>query len=106
MAAQVNRPHMSRTMAAMAFASGEPFRNGTAIFTDGDTVWSYGPHYVIAQYRDGGETIGVNEERYSVTTSGHVGAVRAALRKSGWVPSDETYVGPNNHTYRVWHVAP
>ena len=96
----------SRRDAARAFVRGDAYRSGAAIFTDGSRIWSYGPHYVIAEYitdpADGKIAYIVNEENYSPTTNQHRGAVKDALKQGGWKPTTRVHTGENGHTYRVW----
>lgn len=59
-------------------------RNGSSnIFAEGDTIYSYGYHFPIARRVEtnaGGEVVYLfNPGRYSVTTSGHISAARAAI---------------------------
>lgn len=58
-------------------------RNGGAnnFYAEGDTIYSYGYHFPIARRVDmGSEVVYLFTTRtYSVTTSGHIGAVRAAI---------------------------
>ena len=92
-----------RDKVAKAFLQRQPFRSYGAAYSTGRMAFSYGDHYVIAEHRQDG-TIGVNEARVSVTTSGHVGAMRRALESAGWYPSDDTYRADssNRHLMRVW----
>ena len=56
--------------------------NGSLYF-NGDTIYSYGSHFPIAQHVTspvtGERAILVTTSRYSVTTSGHIGCVRNAI---------------------------
>lgn len=58
---------------------------GKNVFTDGDRIYSYGMHFVMAEtFRnpDGSPRfVLVNGDRYSVSTSSHQSDVRSALRK-------------------------
>lgn len=58
-------------------------RNGGAnnFYAEGDTIYSYGYHFPIARRVEiGGEVVYLfNPGRYSVTTSGHIRAARAAV---------------------------
>ena len=98
----MQRRQSSRDDVAVAFVRGESARGSSAMFTDGETVWSYGKHYVLAEDRLDG-SVGVNEHRESVTTSAHSAAVRRALEDHTMLrPTRETYQGANGHTYRIW----
>jgi hypothetical protein len=94
-----------RDRVARAFLGRKSFRSYGAAFTDGRRAFSYGYHYVAAEHRPDG-SIGVNEARVSVTTSGHVGAIRRAMENAGWRPTAETYRddASNRHLMRVWRM--
>jgi hypothetical protein len=98
----------SRDAVAAAFLEGKPLHAGAAMFTDGETVWSYGHHYTLAYRRTDGSGYSVNETPYilpngdkSRTTMQHAGAVKRALKAAGVQPSNETHDG-DKYTYRVW----
>ena len=48
------------------------------MFTDGETIWSYGYHFPIATRKNG--HVLFNHTRYSTTTSKHQSHVRRAMR--------------------------
>jgi hypothetical protein len=77
----------ARYQGAWAFMDQEPF-NKNNIITDGMTIYSYGRHFPMAVKLDNGDIV-VNEERYSVTTSKHQGALRTVLGICGFGPTDE-----------------
>lgn len=61
--------------------------NKTRCFTDGKKIWSYGRHFVMAEWTDvrdsqGNEILLVNRERYSVTTSKMQGELRGQIRRT------------------------
>ena len=99
-----------RDKAAKAFLDGKDFRQGS-IFVQGSRIYSYGHHYVIAERVTEPDSprfhYGVNEAKWSVTTSRHTSAVTNALRYAGWEPTNETYRGDNGrgHIMRVWKPA-
>lgn len=52
------------------------------LFFDGDTIYSYGRHFPIARHitnTKGARAIAFTTRSYSVTTSGHISAVRSAI---------------------------
>jgi hypothetical protein len=53
-----------------------------SIWTDGDTIYSYGT--AIATYGDYVDEVVVNVTKYSSTTSTHQNAILAQLRKEGY----------------------
>ena len=52
-------------------------RNGASIWTDGETVYSYG----TAIMRRKGDTIALNVQKYSSTTSNHQNTLRILLEE-------------------------
>ncbi len=61
-----------------AWTDSKALRPAKSIWTDGETLWSYGtPLLALAE---NGETVVFNATRYSVTTSIHQSALRAELR--------------------------
>lgn len=62
---------------ADAWAMGYSAKSGT-MFTDGETIYSYGYHFPIAKKVNG--YVLFNHTRYSVTTSKHQCHVRRAMR--------------------------
>jgi hypothetical protein len=88
----------ARFQGAWAFLDGNIFDKSN-ITTDGRAIYSYGRHFPMAiKFKAG---IRVNEDRYSVTTSKHQGALRTVLSVSGYEPTDvlTEYQG---HTMRLW----
>lgn len=95
-----------------AFLSGERCHRGN-VFTDRDTIYSYGDHFPMGKRMDDGSLV-INESKYSVTTSKHQGQLRRHLEKSGYEPTDETgefrgyrhgnYLGPRELGFRtrIW----
>lgn len=63
-------------------------RGGGNVFSNGDTIYSYGYHFPMAEIlRDANgkpTCVLVNGDRYSVSTSGHQSALRQALAR--WAP--------------------
>lgn len=54
-----------------------------SIFIDGERIYSYGYHFVIAE-RTGAKTANVTKAKRSVTTSGHTTLVRSTLHNYGY----------------------
>lgn len=88
----------ARYQGAWAFLDGEIFSRSN-IKTGGEVIFSYGRHFPMAIKCTPG--IRVNEDRYSVTTSRHQGALRTVLGVAGYEPTDvlTEYQG---HTMRLW----
>jgi hypothetical protein len=105
--ASVSYANSGRDTVAESFARGERLQFGkvkAAMFTDGQTVWSYGYHYPIAEHLPDGR-VGVNECRASRTTSQHTGAVKRALTARGLTPGEETYSelpDGKGYRFRIW----
>lgn len=78
-----------------------PKRRSASMRADGNRLLSYGSHFVLA-YRLSCGGIAVNEDKYSVTTSRHQSGVALELRSWGFVATDDTFSGPNGHTFRTW----
>ena len=58
-------------------------RFGTAnLFIVGQTIYSYGTHFKIAEKRD--NVVAVTTEKYSQSTSKHTNSVLRALERQGW----------------------
>lgn len=74
---------MTNREIARAFANGATTgRNGNqTIFIDGDTIYSYGRHWPVAK-RDG-DTVRVNSDKYSRTTSKHTGLIAGTCAVAG-----------------------
>ena len=70
---------------AQVFAEGgtEGSARGGRIFIDGDKIYSYGRHFIIAQRIDP-TTYEFNTRRYSMTTSKQQSAVKSALQGRGY----------------------
>jgi hypothetical protein len=65
-------------LAEMFAKGGEGKLNGSHMFIEGDTIYSYGYHFPIAKRFDAGRFI-FTTSGYSVSTSIHKGHVRRAL---------------------------
>jgi hypothetical protein len=70
------------------------------MYAAGDRLYSYGSHFVLAYLLPGHGEIAVNEHKYSHTTSRHQTGVALELRTWGYHPTEDTFTGPNGHTYR------
>jgi hypothetical protein len=92
----------SRFKVAEAFRYGN-IATGANVFTDGNTIYSYGRHFPMAIrcQDETGTRMLVNEDKYSVTTSKHQSAVRTVLMDTGYAPTNET-LELNGFTMRVW----
>lgn len=64
-----------------AWLMGLPAR-GKNIYTDGVTIWSYGPHFPIAKHLTLGRVL-YNITHYSNTTAKHQALVSSAMRSVG-----------------------
>jgi hypothetical protein len=64
------------------FHVGRECREARSIWTDGDTIYSYGT--AIATYGDYIDEVVVNVTKYSPTTSTHQNAILVQLRKEGY----------------------
>jgi len=91
----------SRDATAKAFVEKKAYQGGAAMFSNGRDVYSYGDHFMMAEWRDDG-SIGVNEASYSRTTAQHKGSVKRALQSAGFAPTEELYRGYGGYHYRVW----
>lgn len=59
-------------------------RGGNVFFENGNRVYSYGHHYLLAEFiknSQGNEAILINDSGYSITTSKHISKVRKATRQ-------------------------
>lgn len=90
----------SRTIGADAFMQGRIF-NRANVITDGQTIYSYGPHFPMARKLDDG-TIAVNTDRWSVTTSKHQSALRAVLASYGYAPTGTMLGIHDRYTFEAW----
>ena len=65
---------------AQFFANGKAAKNSNGQFytPDGKTLYSYGPHFVVARRLNSGIVV-VNKDKESRTTSKHTGYARRAL---------------------------
>lgn len=67
-----------------SFLIGQPLRKAQSIWTDGDTIFSYGT--AIVERRFNAKGVGrflLNRTKYSVTTSTHQGAIAARFNRYG-----------------------
>ena len=64
------------------FHYGRPCREAESIWTDGETIYSYGT--AIATVGSSWISIIMNTTKYSPTTSTHQNAIMAKLRKEGY----------------------
>lgn len=71
--------HNAGRAVAREFAYGDKARNSNGQFyTDGRTIWSYGPHWPLATRLEDGSYL-VNVDYHSRTTTKHLSWVRFAL---------------------------
>lgn len=56
--------------------------NNGQFYFNGPTIYSYGSHWPLATFIDGGSRVLINNDHYGVTTSKHAGYVRQAIRGS------------------------
>ena len=73
---------MTNKQVAKAFAEGKTKGKSLHMFIDGDMVYSYGRHFVIAR-RVTPKAVLFNERGYSPTTSRHKALVKLALMDHG-----------------------
>lgn len=73
---------MTNSGVAQAFAQGREGRSGH-LYTEGDTIYSYGPHFPIARIV-GDKKVIFTKRGYSMTTSHHKNLVRRALQNEGY----------------------
>lgn len=74
---------VSHSEIAQEFANGSEKANGSRMFIEGDTVYSYGHHFSIAKrYRDGFYLFNTNEYSSSTATHKHyvLGAISGGMR--------------------------
>jgi hypothetical protein len=69
---------MNNNQLAERFAHGHTSGQGSNMFIEGETIYSYGYHFAIATRHDWGYAI--NKNGYSVTTAKHKRHVLSALR--------------------------
>lgn len=63
-----------------AWQAGRKFKGGgSAVWTDGVDVWSYGTRIIRVE----GNDVHFNVRRYSVTTSNHQNALRVLMAQNG-----------------------
>jgi hypothetical protein len=94
----------NRDTAAEAFLQGRATTKAGTVFSTGTSIYSYGEHFPMAS-RTGEGRIWVNEDKYSVTTSGHQNALRAALTRAGYAPTGDPIPmlgGPAPFVGRIW----
>jgi hypothetical protein len=70
---------------ADAFASGKTHAVASNFYVHGNRIYSYGPHFPIAEWR-GGKVVMTTKRSPSVTTSKHMTYVRRALASAGITP--------------------
>lgn len=70
------------------------------MFTDGETIYSYGYHFPIAKKVNG--HVLFNHTRYSVTTSKHQSHVRRAMRYSNVIPCRAISANDNERYTRAY----
>lgn len=68
---------VSHLEVARAWARGDKLK-GSRMFTDGNTVWSYGTHFPIATKLDNGQVL-FNDDQCSSSTSGHQSYVKRVI---------------------------
>lgn len=51
------------------------------VFFEGDRLYSYGRHYLLAEFINDGDAIFINDKGYSVSTSKHIGITIGATRQ-------------------------
>jgi len=51
------------------------------VFFEGDMLYSYGKHYLLAEFIDSGKAIIINDKGYSSTTNKHIGITIGATRQ-------------------------
>ena len=82
---------------------------GSNMYTDGTTIWSYGEHFPMA-WHDGRRAY-VNKDRYSVTTSKHQRYVRWRVSDARQITTEQLKRVVNSHgkwippVERVWRLA-
>lgn len=79
---------MTNREVAKAFAKGATTGKSLHMFIDGNCVYSYGRHFIIAKKVQGQAY--VNAGRYSITTSKHQSLVRYELTSQGWIVQEAT----------------
>lgn len=58
--------------------------SGNRVYFEGDTIYSYGPHFVIARLEPETRAAFFTTRRYSPSTGKHKSYVRWALHRAGW----------------------
>lgn len=74
---------MSNRKLAEKFANGAVCGNGSHLFIEGDTIYSYGYNFAVAR-RTGEKTANLTTRKYSQSTSVHTGYIRTALVRAGY----------------------
>lgn len=70
---------MNNKQLAKRFAEGATSGKASNMFIEGDTIYSYGYHFKIAQRLNTNDIVIVNSDSYSNSTSKHQGHVRGYL---------------------------
>lgn len=68
---------------AAAFVRGETGGQAGSLYIHGDRIYSYGPHFPVAERRPGGAIAITSRKSPSVTTSKHITFVRRAAEDAG-----------------------
>jgi hypothetical protein len=66
---------------AALFIQGKPAKGSNFFSPDGKTLFSYGSHFIVGQWRDG--KLFENSAKYSPSTSRHQHHFRTAARLAG-----------------------
>ena len=74
---------MSNRKLAEKFAAGATRGNGSHLFIEGSTIYSYGYHFAVAR-RTGDKTANLTTRKHSQSTSVHTGLVHGALLRAGY----------------------
>jgi hypothetical protein len=82
---------MNNKDVAQAFANGSRKAQGNNLYIEGDSIYSYGPHFPIATRRP--EGVLLTTEKYSPTTSKHTTYVKTALADVGAVMIPARLIG-------------
>lgn len=78
----------NRYVAAEAWLKGqESPRSKGSVYSEGDTIYSYGKHFPMA-VKEGANRVWVNPDTYSRTTSKHQSALRGTLAMNGYRESE------------------
>lgn len=79
---KADNPGIRQVRLADEFAKGATSGSASSLYIEGNRIYSYGPHFPIAERRDDGTILVRHPSRKapSVTTAGHVGIVMGAIR--------------------------